>query len=241
MDRQQLYRGHAERFDVFYDLIGKALVSAAPLFRQFGVELGKSTEMELIDDRVLPRDGATLGLTLPVEIRVDDNAFRHERRAVALIESRVVARFKLISKDRGVPFQIAEMPPGIGIEHQLVGIEPVAGGRLVGAVHAIAVNRSGTHIRHIAVPDLVGEFRQLEARRLPLAAVVEQAELDPRRGRREQREIDPLAVPGGAKRVRQSFPDAALGDCDHHLSLWLGKPALRNATGKQHRHPARSK
>src|SRR5205823_7408622 len=133
----------------------------------------------------------------------------------------------------------AEVTAGIRVEHQLVGIEAVPGTRLVGAVHAVAVNRSGVHIRHITVPDLVSEFGQLDS--LALAGSVEEAELDACRIGREQREIDPLAVPGGPKWMRQAFPDLALGDREHRIPLWLDKPAQRNASGKQHRSPARSK
>ena len=114
------------------------------------------------------------------------------------------------------------MPAGIRVEHQLVGIEAVPGTRLVGAVYAVAVNRSGVHVRHIAVPDLVGEFGQLDSRRLAFAATVEEAELDPRRIGREQCEIDPLAVPGGPERMRQAFPNPALGDRDHRIPFLVG-------------------
>src|SRR5690349_3218293 len=107
------------------------------------MKLGVSAEMELINNRVLPPHRSAAWLALPVEIGVDDDAFRHERRAVALVESRVVARFQLISENCRVPLQIAEMSAGIRVEHQLVGIEAVPGTSLVGAVHAIAVNRSG--------------------------------------------------------------------------------------------------
>ena len=47
--------------------------------------------------------------------------------------------------------------------------------RLVGPVHAIAVDRSGAGVRQKAVPNLVSKFRQLDALDLALAAVVEQA------------------------------------------------------------------
>src|SRR5947209_19931640 len=100
------------------------------------MKLGVSAEMELINNRVLPPHRSAAGLALPVEIGVDDDAFRHERRAVALVESRVVAGFQLISENRRVPLQIAEMSAGIRVEHQLVGIEAVTGARLIGAVHA---------------------------------------------------------------------------------------------------------
>ena len=72
--------------------------------------------------------------------------------------------------------------------------------RLVGAVHAVAVDRAGPRVGQIAVPDLVGVFGQLDALELALAVVVEQAELDLGRVGREQREIDAEPVPGGAER-----------------------------------------
>src|SRR5438105_9368141 len=174
MNRQQLYRCYAERLNVFYDFIGEPLIGAAPFFRQCAVELGEAAEMELVNNRVLPRDAAARGLALPIEIRVDDYAFRHERRAVAFVEGRIVARFELISENRWVPFQIAEMSARIRVEHQLVGIEAVPRGGLVGSMDAVAVNRPGVHIRHIAVPDLVGEFGKLDGRPLALAGLVEE-------------------------------------------------------------------
>src|SRR5215471_16776467 len=153
---QKLYRSHPERLDIFYDLIGEAFVSPAPFLRQSGMELGVTAEVKLVDDRVVPRDGVAFRFALPVEIRVDDNAFRHERGAVALVEGRVVAGFQLISEDSGLPLEIPEMAAGIGVEHEFVGIEPVPGTRLVRAVHAIPVDRAGPRIRQIAVPNLVG-------------------------------------------------------------------------------------
>jgi len=158
MYRQQLDGSYAERLDVFYNFSGKALIGAAPFLRQLRMKLGVAAQVNFVDNRMLPRDGSPLGLAFPVEIRVDNNAFGHEGRAVALVEGGVVARFQLITKDRRVPRQVVEMPARIGIEHQLVGIEPVSVARLVRTMHAIAVDRAGMHIRHIAVPDLVGEF-----------------------------------------------------------------------------------
>jgi len=77
------------------------------------------------------------------------------------------------------------------------------------------------NVRHIAVPDLVGVFGQFDARGLALAGLVEQAELDPCRMRREQREVNPLAVPSGTQRMRETLADRAVGHCDHDASLWL--------------------
>src|SRR5215469_1249016 len=196
--------------------------------------------MKLVYDRMVPRDGAAAGLPLPVEIRVDDDAFRHEWRAVALVESRIVARFELISENRRVPFQIPEMSARIRVKHQFVGIEAVSGGRFVGPAYTVAVNRAGMRVRDIAMPDLVGEFGQLDSRDLTLASVVEETKLDARRRCREECEIDPSAVPGGASRVSQSFPDPVLRNRDHRHSLQLGSPAPPNASRKQHLRRTRS-
>src|SRR5215469_5088922 len=100
---QKLHRSHPERLDICYNFSGKAFVSPAPFLRQFGMELGVAAEVKLVNDREAPRNGAAFRFALPIEIRVDDNAFRHEGSAVALVEGRIVARFQLISEDSGVP------------------------------------------------------------------------------------------------------------------------------------------
>ena len=75
-------------------------------------------------------------------------------------------------------------------------------------MHAIAVDRAGPRIGQVAVPDLVGVFGQLDALDLALACGVEQADLDFGGVGREQREIDALAVPGGAERIGQTFKES---------------------------------
>ena len=120
---------------------------------------------------------------------------------------RVVARLHLVAEDRRIPFQLAEMAPCVGVEQQLVRIEAVALVRLVGSMHAIAVDCSRRDPGQIAMPDLIGVFRQVDADGLTLALLVEQADLDSVRMRREQREIDPFAVPCRAERMRQPFPN----------------------------------
>jgi hypothetical protein len=87
--------------------------------------------------------------------------------------------------------------------------------RLVGAVDAIAVILAGSDVGDIAVPDLVGIFRQLDAQQLALAVAVEEADLDLRRIGGEEREIDPLAVPARAEGKGHAFTDAWLADVGH--------------------------
>ena len=58
------------------------------------------------------------------------------------------------------------------------------------------------------MPDLVGALAQLDALQLVAAAGVEQAQLDLLGVLGEQREVDALAVPGGAARIGPAGPDA---------------------------------
>ena len=100
---------------------------------------------------------------------------------------------------------------GVGIEEELVGVEAVPGRGLVGAVHPVAVDRAGPRVRQIAVPDLVGVFRQLDALEFALASLIEQAELHLGGVGREQGEVDAEPVPCRAKRIGTPLEDAGLG------------------------------
>src|SRR5215831_7433037 len=93
-------------------------------------------------------------------------------------------------------------------------------GGVVGPVDTVSIGRSGVHVLQVAVPDLVGVLGQIDTR---LARLVEQAQLDPCRMRREQRKIDSLPIPSSAPRMRQTPADRALADCDHIRSCWLTK------------------
>lgn len=65
--------------------------------RHYRMQLGETAHMRFVEDGAIPRDGAAPRFALLVEIRVDD-AFRHEGSAVALVESRVVAGFHLVTE-----------------------------------------------------------------------------------------------------------------------------------------------
>src|SRR4029077_9072377 len=127
-----------------------------------------------------------------------------ERRAVALIVGGVVLPH-LVAEDRGIPLQLADVGARVGVEQQLVRVEPVSLLGLVRSMDAEAVDGPRTDVAHIAVPDLVAVFRQLDARGRSLAAGIEQTALHLGGVRREQREVDPFAVPGRPLGVRQTF------------------------------------
>ncbi|MNH45173.1 hypothetical protein D3C79_1075500 [compost metagenome] len=69
-----------------------------------------------------------------------------------------------------VPAQIAHQIPGIGVNQQLVMIKAMTIFRIVRPVDPIAIQSAGFQIRYIAVPDLVGIFRQLQTGNLGVAA-----------------------------------------------------------------------
>src|SRR3546814_3854398 len=52
---------------------------------------------------------------------------------------------------------------GVRVDQKLVGIEAVAGVRLVWAVHPVAVDGARSCLGEVAVPDLVGVLGQLDA------------------------------------------------------------------------------
>ncbi|MNT25980.1 hypothetical protein D3C72_1615270 [compost metagenome] len=84
-------------------------------------------------------------------------------------------------------------------------------GRIVGAMHPIAIQCSRPGVGQVAVPDLVGEFRQGDALDFCLAVGVEQAQFDLRGIRGKNREVDARAVPRCAQRIGQPLADTAGG------------------------------
>src|SRR5580698_8605287 len=112
---------------------------------------------------VLPR-----GFRLPIKAGIDDDALRHEGGAVAVVEGTIIARLHLVAEHSRIPREPARMGTRVRIQQQLVRVETVACVRLIGALDAIAVPGAGSDARNIAMKDLVGEFRQLEAVRFAL-------------------------------------------------------------------------
>src|SRR6185437_3540252 len=142
------------------------------------MKLSEAADMGFIDNGKIPWYPTATRRTFPIKIGIDDNAFRHERRAVAIVETQIVPGLHLVSKDRRVPRQLAEIPLGIGVEQQLVGIEAVPGLRLVRTMDPVAIDRARSDVRNITVPDFVGEFWELDSADLLFPFAVEDAYLD---------------------------------------------------------------
>jgi hypothetical protein len=144
----------------------------------------------------------------PGEGRIDHPALQDERRAVALIAGKIVARFHPIAEDFRAPLQAPDDGFRVGIEQQLAWIETMAGFRLIRPVHPIAVAGAGTRIRQEAVPDLIGIFRQLHPADFLLAPLVEEAQLDLGGVGGEQGKVHAEPGPHGAEGVRFAFSNA---------------------------------
>ena len=222
VDRQQLDGRHAQGLDVVdHRLLPHAGIGAAQSFGNGRVELGETLDVRLIDEGLLPRREGRPGCAAPVEIGVDHHAFGHEGRAVPLVEAQVlVLGADGVAIAGVVPLDLAGVTQSIGIQQQLVGIEPVAGLWLVGAIDAIAIDLPWLDAFHIAVEDLVGVVWQGDALDLLAPLGVEQAQFDPRRVGGEQGEVHAPAIEAGPKRVVRSGPHGETGR--HATSLMHG-------------------
>jgi hypothetical protein len=225
--RQELDRRDAKRLHVLDDFLHReAGEGAAQLGRNGGMPHGVAAHVRLVDHGAVPRDGLPGALARPVEVGVHHHRLRHERGAVLLVERQVALRVAdPVAEHRRVPLQAADVGARVRVEEQLVGVEAVALGGRVGAVHAVAVHRARTDARDAAVPYLVAVFGQLDALDFGPALAVEQAHLDLGGMRGEHREVDALPVPRGTARMRQAFADACFpgaggegrGGCVHEV------------------------
>ena len=151
---------------------------------------------------------------MPVEVGIDDGAFRHETRAVPLVEGQVVPLgADGVAEHGGVPDELAGVGARIRVEQELVRIEAMSGLGLERPVSAEPVKRAGSDVGDVAVEDLVGVLGQLETVDLASVGRVEDADVDPRRMGGKDREIGALGVGGGAERIGLAFADAHERSC----------------------------
>ena len=202
VDRQELDRGHAEPPHVIDEVrVAQGGEGAALVRPEVHAQHAEAAHMDFIDDGVGPRHGGR-AIVGPVEAVVADHRLQHARRTVAPVEGKVGARrVHAIAVQRIGRAQLAGEAPRIGIEQKLVMVEAMAVLRLVRAIGAITVDQPGARIGQIAVPDLVGAFRHLEALDLAPSRRIEQAELEPGGVGGKDGEIGAEPVPGGAQRI----------------------------------------
>src|ERR1700722_7609778 len=104
------------------------------------MQFGKSPDMHLVNNRVIPRDPLTTARTRPIKTGIDDHTFGHKRSAVPLVESEIINRFHLITEYRRVPMKLAGMRTSIWIQEELVSIEPMPGLGSICPVNPISVD-----------------------------------------------------------------------------------------------------
>ena len=165
MDRHQLDRRDAERAQVRDDgFRGDGRIGAAQLFRNLRMQHRHAANMRFVNDGLVQRRGWPL-LAAPVEARVDHRTDGRKRCAVPVIERKIAVRVAQTIAEQFIrPFQLASDGLGIRIEQQLVRIEAQPRVRIVGAMHAIAVQLTRTYARKVDVPGAVRPFADPDPR-----------------------------------------------------------------------------
>src|SRR5712671_790705 len=125
-----------------------------------------AAHVQFEDDGLLPRD-LWAAILAPGKSGFDDSALWDVARVVAPVKRQILARAaEAVAEDRVAPANSALERLGVAVDQQLVRIEPMAIGGIVGPVNAVAVEQARTGVRQIGVPDLVGIFRKHDARLL---------------------------------------------------------------------------
>ena len=154
--REQLDGGDAEVAEVRdRGLGGEARVRAAQVLAHAGHQLREALHVHLVDHRLVPRRRRR-PVALPEERVVDDDALRDRGGVV------------LVVRDAGRPSSSALGPVRqrvaallvdraldrlrVRVDEELRRVEAVARGRVVGAVHAVAVALPGADAGQVAVP-----------------------------------------------------------------------------------------
>ncbi len=174
--------------------------------------------MRLVDERLVVGD-VEAAVALPVEERRDHDALLHVRRGVVVVARVGVA--EVVAEQRLVPLDLAAGRLGVGVDQQLVRVAAQALGRVVRAVHAVAVALAGLHGGQVAVPDVGVDLGQLDPGLL--AVLVEQAQLHAVGHLAEEREVRAAPVERRAQRVCRSRPGL------HHGVLLVHATAHRTA------------
>ena len=206
---QQLDGSDSQRADIVDDrLVTKPLIRPLQFFRHAGMLLCVALHMKLVQDRLIPVDAEpaqTRRLAAPVELRIQNHAFRHGCRTVALVKGGVVVRFELVPEDGRLPCQLADVGRRIWVEQKLVVIEAVPVSGIIRSINAISVDRARHHALQVPVPDLVGVFRKHNAGLFAPSLRVKQTQLHFCGVLGKQREIGTSAIPYCPSQGRTAF------------------------------------
>ncbi len=107
MNRQKLDRRDAQFLEIAdARLVGKAGIGAPEFFRNHGIADAEAFDVDLVDDGIGQR---RLGLAIvaPIEIALDDDAFRHAGGAVLDVHLEIVAGSEIVGEDGLLPTDMA--------------------------------------------------------------------------------------------------------------------------------------
>ena len=210
MHRHQLHGGDPQFLQMLdRRLRRQRLVRAAQVFGNVRVRFRESADVQLVDDRVVPR---RLGRTVvaPRERRIDNGGERRECGVVALVERQILLGVTdLIAEHFIGPANRTRHRFRVWIHDNLVGVESVAAARLIWPANAITVELVRPRVRQERVPDHVGVLGERDARAFRLRiGRFEKAELDVSRVSGKKREVDADAGPGSAEWIGVARPGA---------------------------------
>ena len=204
VDGEQLHRRDPQRSQIIHGCRARqAGVGSPQRLRHVGAAGGESLRVHLVDHGLVPRD-AWRAIVPPGECRIDHHALGRMGGAVARVQTEVGIRMPYLVSEQGVvPLDRPVDGFGVGVQEQLVRIEPVPCSRVVRSVHPVAVPLARPRFREVDMPDEVGLLGHPNLRELLTSVVsVEEAQLHARRVLREQGKVHPRAIPGGAQRIR---------------------------------------
>ena len=207
--RHQLDRGDAERDEVLEDRVhAEPEIASAQRLRNVGVQPGHALDVTLVDHRPAPRR-ARRAVVSPAERGLGHDALRHGARAVRPARHEVTVRVAgVVAEEHIAPADGAAERAGVRVDEQLRRVEAVAVLGVPGTVDAVAVELAGAEVGKIRMPDEAVALAQRDAVGLArIAGGGEQTEIDGGRVLREESEVDPLAIPRGAERIRHAGPD----------------------------------
>jgi len=90
----------------------------------------------------------------------------------------------------------------------------------------MAIDRAGVHIRHVAVPNLIGILGKFDACSIKIIILIEESDLYSGRMWREQGKIDASAIPRSAETMRQTLTDLVFVNLDYYSNFSMVIPLV---------------
>ncbi len=185
-----------------HGLAGDAGVFPADLRWDLGVRHRQAADVGLVEHRAV-KGRAEPRVVAPVEAGIDDHAQGHAPRvALGHLQIAVLAA-ELVGEQAFFPRLDPIDRLGVGIEEEVVRVEAQPPLRLVGAGDTVSIALPRPQLVDVRVPDERRGVAEGDARLV--AGVVEEAEIDAGSVLGVDGEIDALAVPRRAERIRDSW------------------------------------